>query len=411
MKPVGYLNHKPWAAEEALGLFIHKLAKKGITLRFVGGAVRDAITEDFDTQFDIDLAVDITPDEMIALCLELEVQVIPTGLKYGTVTCVLDKKSYEVTSLRKDIKTDGRRGVVSYTKDWHEDALRRDLTINALYADWDGGYYDPTGLGIQDLQNRYLRFIGDPEQRIKEDFLRIVRFFRFMALFPKATYDNDAFDACLRLGHHLHIISLERKWNEIQKIFKSNFPVNTIEALISSKLMIEICRVNWSLNKLERSIDWVKHQFNDNIYYGILGAVNHFQIDRSTCIPIGIQKRLDEVFRVKIQPKITLKELYQHGKDVYKDAYIRHLITTKNFSDTALKEYCSTVSEIEKKELPRFPVSGGNLQTLGFTPGPVIGEILKETEQWWIDQDFSPDYEGCINHIQQLHLIKLRDSI
>ena len=93
MKPVGYLNHKPWAAEEALGLFIHKLAKKGITLRFVGGAVRDAITEDFDTQFDIDLAVDITPDEMIALCLELEVQVIPTGLKYGTVTCVLDKKS------------------------------------------------------------------------------------------------------------------------------------------------------------------------------------------------------------------------------------------------------------------------------------------------------------------------------
>lgn len=411
MKLIGSLNHKPWVSEHALGQFIHKLAKKGITLRFVGGVVREAITGYFDPQCDIDLAVDITPDEMIAICLELEVQVIPSGLKYGTVTCILDNKSYEITSLRKDIRTDGRRGTVSYTKDWCEDAQRRDLTINALYADWDGGYYDPTGLGIQDLQNRYLRFIGDPEQRIKEDFLRIVRFFRFMALFPKATYDEAAFDACLRLGHHLQMISQERKWSEIQKIFKSNYPINTIEALISSNLMMEICRINWSLNKLERSIDWVKHHFNDNIFYGILGAVNHFQIDRSTCIPIGLQKRLDEVFRVRIQPEITLKELYMHGKAVYTDAYIRQLITTKKFSDITLEEYTSTIAQIEIRELPRFPVSGGDLQTLGFTPGPVIGEILKETEQWWVEHDFSPDHAGCLNHIQKLHLIKLRDSI
>jgi poly(A) polymerase len=411
MKLVGYLDHKPWATEDALGRFIHKLAKKGITLRFVGGVVREAITGYFDPQCDIDLAVDITPDEMIAICLKLEVQVVPSGLKYGTVTCILDNKSYEITSLRKDIKTDGRRGTVSFTKDWHEDAMRRDLTINALYADWDGGYYDPTGLAIEDLNNRYLRFIGDPALRIKEDFLRIVRFFRFMALFPKVTYDEAAFDACIRLGHHLQMISLERKWSEIQKIFKSNYPINTIEALISSKLMLEICRINWSLNKLERSIDWIKHQFNDDIFYGLLGALNHFHIDRNICIPIGVQKRLDEVYKAEIQPEITLKDLYRLGKPLYKDIFIRNLITSKIFSDKTLEEYTSIMAQIEVREIPRFPVTGGDLQDLGFTPGPVIGAILKETEQWWVDHDFTPDYAVCLNHIQQLHLTTLRDSI
>lgn len=411
MIPVGYLDHKPWTSDIALGRFIQKLAKKGVTLRFVGGAVREAITGYFDPQYDIDLAVDITPDEMIATCLKLEVQVIPSGLKYGTVTCILENKSYEITSLRKDIKTDGRRSTVYYTKNWKEDALRRDLTINALYADWDGAYYDPTGLGVEDIKNRYLRFIGDPEQRIKEDFLRIIRFFRFMALFPKVTYDESAFDACIRLSHHLQMISLERKWSEIQKIFKSNYPINTIEALISSRIMLEICRINWSLNKLERSIDWVKNHFNDDIFYGLLGALNHFQIDRSTCIPISLQKRLDEVFKAEVQPEITLKDLYVLGKKNYKDVYTRNVITTKNFSEKTLEEYNATIAKIDVREIPKFPISGGDLQDQGFVPGPVIGEILKNTEQWWIDHDFSPDFGACLSHIQKLHLTKLRDSI
>lgn len=411
MIPAGYLDHKPWTSDIALGQFIQKLATKGITLRFVGGVVREAISGNVDLKCDIDLAVDITPDEMIAMCLTLEVQVIPTGIKYGTVTCILDNKPYEITSLRNDIKTDGRRGTVTFTKDWHEDALRRDLTINALYADWEGAYYDPTGQGIDDLHNRHLRFIGDPEQRIKEDYLRIVRFFRFMALFPKVTYDNAAYDACIRLGGHLHMISLERKWSELQKIFKSNYPINAIEALISSKLMFEICRINWSLNKLERSIDWIKNQFDDDVYYGLLGALNHFHIDRNICIPISMQRLLEEVFKAEIQPEITLKDLYRLGKPLYKDAYIRNLITSKSFSDKTLDDYNLAMSKIENMEIPRFPITGGDLQDLGFSPGPVIGEILKETEQWWVDHDFRPDYSASLNHIQTLHLTKLRDSI
>ncbi len=154
MIPVGRLSNIPWGSLTPLGQFIQKLATKGITARLVGGAVREAILNRFDQHCDIDLAVDITPGEMIAVCLELEIQVIPSGLIYGTVTCILEGNPYEITSLRRDVATNGRKAIVSYTKDWHEDAARRDLTINALYSDWDGTYYDPTEQGIEDLENQ-----------------------------------------------------------------------------------------------------------------------------------------------------------------------------------------------------------------------------------------------------------------
>jgi poly(A) polymerase len=410
MTPVGHLSTVPWDSHTALGQFIQKLATKKINARLVGGAVREALLNRFDQRCDIDLAVDVTPGEMIAVCLELEIQVIPSGLMYGTVTCILDCKPYEITSLRKDVATDGRKALVSYTKDWFEDAARRDLTINALYADWDGTYYDPTGQGIEDLNNQYLRFIGAPEQRIQEDYLRSVRFFRFMALFTNTKYDEEAFKACLKLASQLHMVSIERKWSELQKIVKSNYPLNAIEALISSNLMLQVCRVNWSLNKLEHSIHWVHNHFND-IFYALLGGINHFQIDRNICIPISLQKRLDEAFKVAIQKDINLKELYLVGRSVYKDVYIRNLITTQNFSVEALNDCNEKLRQIDTMDIPKFPVSGGDLQELGFTPGPLMGEILKTTERWWVENDFTPDHKNCLKHIQLLHLAKLRDKI
>lgn len=410
MIPAGRLSSIPWGSHTVLGQFVQKLAAQGITARLVGGSVREAILNRFNQHCDVDLAVNITPDEMIAACLELEVQVIPSGLSYGTVTCVLDGKPYEITSLRKDVSTDGRKAIVSYTKDWNDDASRRDLTINAVYADWDGAYYDPTGQGISDLNNQYLRFIGNPEQRIQEDYLRIVRFFRFMGLFDITRCDEESFQACLKFAPQLQIISIERKWNELQKIFKSFYPFKSIEALISSKVMQQICRTNWSLNKLERSIHWIQNHFSDTFYW-FLGGVNHFQIDRNICIPVNLQKRLDEVFKVTIQKDINLNDLYLLGRSVYKDVYIRNLITTQNFSIEGLQKCNETLLHIDSMDIPKFPVSGGDLQELGFTPGPLMGEILKNAERWWVDQDFIPDHKQCLKHIQHLHLTKLRDKI
>lgn len=410
MKAVGSLSHVPWKHISVLEKFIHNLSKKGITIRLVGGAVREALLWRFDDSCDIDFAVDITPDEMVAICLELGVQVVPSGIPYGTVTCILDGKSYEITSLRKDVRTDGRKAVVSYTKDWTKDAERRDLTINALYADWDGQYYDPTGRGLADLEKEFLRFIGDPAKRIQEDYLRIVRFFRFMALFSNARYDDKTYDACLEYGKQLQLISSERKWNELQKIFKSNYPLNAIEGLITSKLMNQMCRINWSLNKLERSTPWVKNHFND-VFYGILGGVNHFRADRSICIPFNLQRRLEDICTKTLSPGVQLKEIYMMGRSVYKDVYIRKIITSHNFSIETLEKCNEDLKMIEIMDIPKFPVSGRDLQELGFSSGSIMGMILKEAEEWWAENDFAPDFKECLKHIQQLHLAMLRDKI
>lgn len=410
MTPVGVLKNTPWKFHNALGQFTRQLSQKNITARLVGGAVREALLNRFDPSCDLDLAVDATPGEIIATCLELGVQVIPSGLIYGTVTCIIDNKSYEITSLRQDISTDGRKAVVKYTQNWKEDASRRDLTINALYADWDGKYYDPTGMGCEDLKNHYLRFIGDPLTRIQEDFLRIVRFFRFMGSFENPSYDKHAYDACIQMAKHLKTVSLERKWSELQKTFKAYYPLNAIESLISSNIMSEVCRINWSLNKLERSLPWVQNHFHD-IFYGIVGGVNQFTMDRNICIPINLQKRLEDAFKMEFNPPINKKGLYLLGRSVYKDVYIKNVIVTQVFSKEAVEKCQQGLIYIDSLEIPKFPVSGTDLQELGFTPGPVMGHILKKTEEWWMENDFIPDFKACIQYIQKLHLLTLKDRI
>jgi len=411
MISVGCLDNPPWKKpHRVLGRFINQLKHKGITARLVGGVVRESLLGRFNPACDLDIAVNISPSEMIATCLASGIQVIPSGIQFGTVTCILGKQSYEFTSLRKDISTNGRKAVVSYTKDWKEDAFRRDLTINALYADWDGQYYDPTSQGIEDLHNHYLRFIGDPEQRIKEDFLRIIRFFRFMALFPHAKYDTKAYDTCIDMGKHLETISTERKWSEVQKIFKSIYPLNAIESLLSSKLMLSLCRINWSLNKLERSIPWIQNCFHE-VFYAVLGGINHFKVDRNVCIPLNLQKRIEEVCRVNFQLPIDHKVFYRTGRAIYRDAYARYTMINYEFSKEALYRYNQEIQKIDAWVFPKFPVSGTDLQDLGFVPGAIMGNILTETEKWWVDNNFIPDFNECIKYIQRLHLDTLKSTL
>jgi len=171
-----------WMREDGVSAIFSALPEGSV--RFVGGCIRNALMgQDVS---DIDLATQLSPDEVAAALEAASIRFVPTGIDHGTVTAVIDGKPYEITSLRKDVETDGRRAVVSYTQDWAEDALRRDLTINALYADFDGQIYDPTEQGLTDLEAQRFRFVGDADARIKEDYLRILRFFRFLAWYGRA---------------------------------------------------------------------------------------------------------------------------------------------------------------------------------------------------------------------------------
>ncbi|MCP5037398.1 MAG: CCA tRNA nucleotidyltransferase, partial [Rhodobacteraceae bacterium] len=185
------------------------LDKDGEETRVNGGAVRNSILG--ETIGDVDLSTTLTPDKVLQRLEDAGVKAIATGLSHGTITAVIDKHPYEITTLRSDIETDGRRAVVEFGRSWMEDAGRRDLTMNALYCDRHGNIFDPLG-GYQDLLSRNVRFIGEASQRIEEDYLRILRFFRFFARYGEGRPDGDGLKACARLKDGISSLSVERVW-------------------------------------------------------------------------------------------------------------------------------------------------------------------------------------------------------
>lgn len=208
--------------------------KHGGALRFVGGAVRDVLAG--IEGFDLDLATDLSPEELVEACGEHGLKTVPIGIKFGTVGVIIDNNVLEVTSLRKDIKTDGRHAEVEFTADWEVDASRRDLTINAVYADEKGNVFDYYN-GIDDLEKGRIRFIGSPTQRIKEDYLRILRFFRFHSQFAKTPIDKKALAACIENKDGLKNLSMERIRDEMFKILLTENAGQTIKIMAENDIL------------------------------------------------------------------------------------------------------------------------------------------------------------------------------
>ncbi len=221
---------------------------QGGVLRFVGGCVRDALKG--IKGFDLDLATDLSPDELVEACSDYGLKTVPIGIKFGTIGVIIGDKVLEVTSLRKDVQTDGRHAVVEFTDNWEEDASRRDLTINAVYADEKGNVFDYYN-GINDLEQGIVRFIGNANQRIKEDYLRILRFFRFYSYFGKQPIDNKALKACRDNKDGLKTLSLERIRDEFGKILLSPNVVETLQIMIDNDILSYILPTPPHLDKLD----------------------------------------------------------------------------------------------------------------------------------------------------------------
>jgi tRNA nucleotidyltransferase/poly(A) polymerase len=211
----------PWLNDPGLQTLLKVLSANGEQARIAGGAVRNTLLG--EPVADVDIATTNEPRQSIARTEAAGFKVVPTGIDHGTVTVVADGKAYEVTTLRADIETDGRRAKVAFGRDWEADAERRDFTINALYADANGTVIDLVG-GLTDLEGRTLRFIGDPEQRIREDYLRILRFFRFFAWYGSGRPDAEGLKACARLKDGLEQLSAERVWSELKKLLSAPDP-------------------------------------------------------------------------------------------------------------------------------------------------------------------------------------------
>jgi poly(A) polymerase len=383
----------------------------------VGGAVRDWLSG--IPVKDIDFASKLLPDESMKILLKAGYNVKPIGIDHGTITVFNNNKSYEITSLRKDIITDGRHARVIFEGSWEDDAYRRDFTINALYSDEYGSIIDPTGLGFKDLESKTLRFIGKPQTRIKEDYIRIIRYFRFFSKYSK-NIDKDSMESCIKYAKYLSKISGERILTELEKIFLEKDSKNIINILVDKNIMNALYSPslvkNFNLEKslLKKIISLLNTNKNRNSYAFILYTSFIITLQNnnkynSSKIVLSIVDR----FSLSNNDKNLLN---RNIAWISKNEIITKKFITKLWLDHGelfvleLKEILSIIDNKKVKIFlstfnnapPIFPISGKDLKKIGMSEGKQIGQIINLTRDWWINNDCIPDKNNCISFIKKL---------
>jgi len=365
-------------------------------VRFVGGCVRKAICgEDID---DIDLATTFEPNEVKKILNKENIKVIDTGISYGTVTAILNKKKFEITTLRKDISTDGRHANVEYTSNWEQDASRRDFTINAIYADIDGRIFDPLK-GISDLQNGVIKFIGLPEERIQEDYLRILRYFRFFTQYSKVDYDQNIIRSIKQNINGLNQISNERIFDELKKILTLKSIYKLFSKNTSKEIFLNIFPQfkYYERLKIISSLDSkLKGKYDNYLILAalILDETNNYEYfchkyKISNIIKNrfkNISSNFENLKRKNFLSEESIKKLiYLSNKD-----YVRDLLLFLVFMNSKIKTLNieKLIDYVANCEIPKFPISGDYLKKHGYVTGQVLGKKLKSLEAKWIENDF-----------------------
>jgi poly(A) polymerase len=380
------------------------LNREGGEARVVGGAVRNSLMG-LDVS-DMDIATTLRPEAVLARAESEGIRCIPTGIKHGTVTLVVEGKPFEVTTLRHDVETDGRHAVVAFTDDWKADAERRDLTINALYADAKGEVHDYVG-GIADVETATIRFIGEADQRIAEDYLRILRFFRFYAHYGRGRPDAAGLKACAAARGHLKTLSAERIWAELKKLLTAQDPFRALLWMRTCGVLTDI------LPETEKwGIDFVP---------GLVAAEKRFgwevepMVRLCAMVPPDGERLAALARRLKMStaesvvlesfagfPSIgetttTLrlqKLLYINGSDGavarLKLAMAKLVASGADTKETlqAIGHLSSLLSLAKKWEKPSLPIKGADLLASGMMPGPAMGEKLAALEALWIESGF-----------------------
>jgi poly(A) polymerase len=354
-------------------------ADEGLT-RYVGGAVRDDLLG--LPVNDVDLATRIPPDEVVARLEKARIKAVPTGIEHGTVTAVSDGHPFEVTTLRRDVSTDGRRATVAFTDDWQEDAARRDFTINALSADpATGELFDYFG-GLADLENRHIRFIGDALQRIAEDHLRILRFFRFHARFDAGEPDAAALDACSARANDLMALSRERIADELTKLLGLPDPSRTVAIMLRCDILkpvlpeIEASR----LANLDSLIAAEREAGIDPDPLRRLAAL----LPRDTAIAEDVAVRL----RLSNKARKRLACSADEGLGDAPRALAYRIGTDCAVDRLLLADQPSDAAAIAKWHAPRLPIGGGALIKRGLTEGPIVARTLRQIEERWVEAGF-----------------------
>lgn len=372
------LDTQRWQRRKGVARILRALDADGGMTRFVGGAVRDDLLG--EPVSDLDFATRLRPDAVVAALERARIKAIPTGIAHGTVTAIADGQPAEITTLRADVSTDGRRATVAFTDDWQADASRRDFTINALYADpASGELFDYFG-GLADLKAGRVRFIGDPLGRIAEDHLRILRFFRFHARYGKGAPDPAALAACAARANDLMALSRERIADELLKLLAFADPGPTLALMVANGILLPVLPEIANADGLAALVAAERAAGIDGDPFRRLAAL--LPRDATAAAAVGARLKLSN----KARARLVSAADPDLGADPRQLAY---WLGVQGATDRLLLAgQPDAAAAIADFAVPRLPVKGGDLIRAGITEGPLVARTLKGLEQAWVAAGF-----------------------
>lgn len=417
--PVGQLAPQAWMAAAETQAVMAALMAEGAEARFAGGCVRDSVLG--RPVNDIDIATHEPPERVMELLAKAGIKAIPTGIAHGTVTAVIGQAHYEITTLRRDIETDGRRATVAFTDDWTEDAARRDLTINAMFARADGSVIDPFE-GMADLGVGRIRFVGKASQRIEEDVLRLLRFFRFYAHYGRPPADIDALMACRLLAHRLPELSGERVSGEMLKLLLSPDPAKVLLLMQGERVLEHVLPEAKSFGPL-RILTFLETRAL--VRPGLLPDAMRrlacvLTVDKAGAEAVAQRLRLSNAETARLvalaapetkpdcdmDDRAARRMLHRLGAETVRDLILIAWAERKAVNArTPLGEtdrWTHLLDMADGWQPVTLPVKGADLLERGVAPGPRVGALLARLEDWWEAGDYRAGRDEALAYLDDL---------
>jgi len=413
---MGQLSPQPWMEWPQTRAVLAALTAGGSEVRFVGGCVRDALLH--LPSKDIDIATPEVPERVVALLNAAGIKAVPTGIAHGTVTAVVgegaEQRTFEITTLRRDVATDGRHAEVEWTTDWAADAARRDFTINAMSATPDGAVYDYFD-GLEHLHHGRIVFVGRAMSRIREDYLRILRFFRFYARFGRPPINREGLKACQALADGLDGLSGERVRAELFRILETNAAADVLLEMRGERVLQHVLPEATDVGRLRQMIfletrglrmDGLKADPLRRLAAVVGDGADAATLAQRLKLSTREADRLAVMTDVSVRPWPTMGTVERQGllrrvgREAVRDRALllwsgqRALEGRTDSRNTAA--WVSLLEDAANLAVPAFPLRGRDLLELGMTPGPHLGAVLHELESWWETAAYVPDREAVL---------------
>ena len=419
MQPTGKLSPQPWMTAPETGAVIQALTADGAEVRFVGGCVRDAIAK--RPVGDIDMATTDPPVRVMELLQAAGIKAIPTGIGHGTVTAVAESRTFEITTLRRDVETYGRHARVAFIDDWVADARRRDFTINALSSTPGGDVYDPLG-GLDDLGQGRVIFVGIPRQRIEEDLLRLLRFFRFQAAYGRPPPDQEALSACRIMAPRLGELSGERVRDEMFRILLAPNPADTAVLMRGVGVFDAILPEAGNVGRL-RMLTWLEGTAlnMESVAPDVLRRLAALLdpgcgADGAAAVAARLRlsnRQADRLATAAAPPvQVTAdtdapglrRALQRLGPETVKDlsllAWAGELAVTPRLTPERTEAWRHILAAADAWTPREFPLGGRDVTDLGVPTGPAVGRLLSAVEAWWEEDDYGPGRDACLDKLK-----------